>query len=188
MGKSVSERLLRERGVPVVDTDRLAREIVEPGQPALEEVRRQFGEDIVDPKGHLRRDELARRVFSDRRERAKLEKILHPRIRELWMAQIAAWRSEGREFAVVVIPLLFETGAEAQFDATICVACQRRHNGNAWPSAARAWRTARAGSRLNGQSNANWPSQRTSFGRKEASKSTPPSLERILFPARQPHD
>jgi dephospho-CoA kinase len=123
MGKSVSGRLLRERGVPVVDTDQFAREIVEPGQPALAEVRRTFGDDVLDHEGRLRRGELARRVFSNATERKKLERILHPRIRELWLAQVAAWRREGQPVAVVIIPLLFETAAESQFDATICVAC-----------------------------------------------------------------
>jgi len=123
MGKSAAHNLLFERGVPVVDTDLLAREIVEPGQPALAEVQRLFGPDVLDPDGRLRRDEVASRVFADPAARKKLEDILHPRIRALWRKQIETWRAEGRSLAVVVIPLLFETNAEAEVDATICVAC-----------------------------------------------------------------
>jgi len=123
MGKSTAERLLREGGVPVVDTDVLARQVVEPGQPALDEIRRVFGAEVIDTGGQLRRDELARRVFADPHAREQLEAITHPRIRELWRAQLAAWRAEGRPLAVAVIPLLFETGAEKEFDAVICVAC-----------------------------------------------------------------
>ncbi len=123
MGKSASARFLRARGVPVVDTDDLARRIVEPGQPALAEVRAAFGPQIAAPDGQLRRDELARRVFADPAARRRLEAILHPRIRALWRAQIESWRAEGRPLAVVVIPLLFETKAEAELDAVICVAC-----------------------------------------------------------------
>ena len=123
MGKSASAQLLRARGVPVVDTDELARRVVEPGQPALAEVREAFGPEILGPDGQLRRDELAQRVFADPAARRRLEEILHPRIRALWRAQTETWRAEGLPVSVVVIPLLFETKAEAELDATICVAC-----------------------------------------------------------------
>jgi dephospho-CoA kinase len=123
MGKSASAQHLRARSVPVVDTDDLARQVVEPGQAALTEVQQAFGTDFVGPDGQLRREELARRVFADPAARKRLEDILHPRIRALWRAQVEAWRAEGRPLAAVVIPLLFETSAEAELDATICVAC-----------------------------------------------------------------
>jgi len=123
MGKSATTALLRERQVQVVDTDILARELVQPGQPALAEIRRVFGEEMVGPDGNLRRGALAGRVFADSEARQKLENILHPRIRDEWKGQVNQWRSEGRDCAVVVIPLLFETKAEEEFDSTICVAC-----------------------------------------------------------------
>ena len=123
MGKSASAQLLRARDVPVVDTDDLARQVVEPGQPALAEVQKAFGPDITGPDGQLRREELARRVFADPAARKRLEDILHPRIRAFWRAQVEAWRAESRPLAVVVIPLLFETSAETEVDVTICVAC-----------------------------------------------------------------
>ncbi len=123
MGKSAADALLRQRGVPVIDTDLLARELVEPGQPALGEITHRFGRDLLGPDGRLRRGELARRVFADPEARRHLEGILHPRIRRLWQAQVQSWRTEHRPLAVVVIPLLFETGAEQEFDKTVCVAC-----------------------------------------------------------------
>jgi dephospho-CoA kinase len=123
MGKSTSAQLLRDRGVRVVDTDDLARQVVEPGQPALVEIQEAFGAGIIEPDGQLRRDKLAGLVFADAAVRTRLENILHPRIRALWRAQFEVWRAEGRVLAVVVIPLLFETRAEALLDATICVAC-----------------------------------------------------------------
>ena len=64
MGKSTSDKLLRARNVAVVDTDLLARQLVEPGEPALAEIQALFGADIVDADGQLRRGELARLVFS----------------------------------------------------------------------------------------------------------------------------
>jgi len=138
MGKSTAAQLLGSRGVAVVDTDDLARQVVEPGQPALAEVREAFGAEILAPDGQLRRDELARRVFADAAARLRLESILHPRIRALWRAQMETWRAAGRSLAVVVIPLLFETKAEAELDATICVACSaatqhRRLVARGWP-------------------------------------------------------
>ena len=123
MGKSTAAQLLRERGISVVDTDALARELVEPGRPELEEIKNIFGAELISADGKLRRDELARRVFADSAARKRLEDVLHPRIRERWLAQLETWRSEGKPSAIVVIPLLFETKAESRFDATICVAC-----------------------------------------------------------------
>ena len=119
MGKSTAADLLRKRGLPVVDSDVIARQIVEPGQPALAEVQRLFGADVVGADGRLRRDELARRVFTDPEARGRLEGILHPRIRAVWQAQFRSWRATGYPAAVAVIPLLFETDASRHFDATI---------------------------------------------------------------------
>lgn len=123
MGKSTCAQLLQSRGARVVDTDELARQVVAPGQPALAEVRKVFGPALVGSDGQLQRGKLAEIVFADPAARRKLEAILHPRIRDLWHAQIETWRNEGRPLAVVVIPLLFETKAEAEFDTVICVAC-----------------------------------------------------------------
>ncbi|HVU27971.1 MAG TPA: dephospho-CoA kinase [Verrucomicrobiae bacterium] len=123
MGKSTAAKFLRERGVPVVDADELARELVEPSQPALAEIQNIFGKNLVAADGQLRRNELAKIVFADAAARKKLEEILHPKIRERWLAQIENWRKENRPLAVVVIPLLFETNAESHFDKVICVAC-----------------------------------------------------------------
>jgi dephospho-CoA kinase len=90
MGKSTAAEILRQRGVSIIDTDEIAREVVEPGQPALAEVQRLFGREIVGADGCLRRDELARRVFADDDARRKLEAVLHPAIRKIWLAQTEA--------------------------------------------------------------------------------------------------
>ena len=139
MGKSTAAEFLRASGARVVDTDELARQLVEPGQFALAEIKGEFGEGIILPAGGLNRGELARIIFADSAARKKLEAILHPRIRELWLAQIKIWRKENCKLAVVVIPLLFETQAESQFDKIICVACsaanqQKRLSERGWTS------------------------------------------------------
>ena len=123
MGKSTSAAILSRRGIPVIDTDVIAREIVEPGQPALAEVVTAFGPGLLDASGKLRRGALAEVVFSSPDRLKQLEAILHPRIREKWLAQAEAWRSENKAAGVVDIPLLFETNAQAHFDAVICTAC-----------------------------------------------------------------
>ena len=123
MGKSTAAEILRQRGIALTDSDLIARQVVEPGQPAQREIAQAFGADLLDRDGRLRRDELAKRVFADEAARKQLEAILHPRIRAVWQAQAAEWRAAGRPVGVAVIPLLFETGAEKHFDATICVAC-----------------------------------------------------------------
>lgn len=123
MGKSAAAALLQQRGCGVIDTDAIARELVEAGQPALQEIRETFGDRFLDAAGRLQRDELAAVVFANETARRQLEAILHPRIRATWKRRLEIWRTQGQAAAVVVIPLLFETGAEAEFEATLCVGC-----------------------------------------------------------------
>jgi dephospho-CoA kinase len=123
MGKSTAGQLLQQRGVEVADTDMLARQLTEPGQPALQEIVQRFGPLVLSADGQLNRAELARVVFANAGARTDLEAILHPRIRAAWEAEAQGWRAAGRKIGAILIPLLFETGAETRFDAIICVAC-----------------------------------------------------------------
>jgi dephospho-CoA kinase len=123
MGKSVALAFLAEQGLPTADTDVLARQAVEPGQPALEEIRADFGPSVLDPAGQVRRSVLADLVFADASARRRLEAILHPRIRAAWKDRVETWKQGGHPACVVAIPLLFETNAQAEFDAIVCAAC-----------------------------------------------------------------
>jgi dephospho-CoA kinase len=123
MGKSTAQSILTQRGVRTVDTDLLARELVEPGQPALAAIRQRFGAEVLDGEGRLRRGGLADIVFRDPAARRDLEAILHPLIQDGWIAQTSRWRADNVSLGAVVIPLLFETGAQPRFDLTVCVAC-----------------------------------------------------------------
>jgi dephospho-CoA kinase len=154
MGKSTTAECLRGAGVPLVDADDLARETVEPGQVALAEIQRTFGGGVIGPDGRLHRGKLADQVFGDPTKRKQLEGILHPRIRERWLAAVAAWRSQGQAFGVVVVPLLFEVGLQDDFGVVVCVACsggtqQRR-------LACRGWSPTQAAQRIQAQ----WPIER----------------------------
>lgn len=151
MGKSAAADFLRQRGLPVVDSDVIARQIVEPGQSALSEIAAQFGAEMIGADGRLRRDLLAARVFADETQRKKLEAILHPRIRQTWRNQADQWRQAGERWGTAVIPLLFEVDAAKEFDRIICVACspvtQRER------LAARGWTDSQIHQRLQAQ----WP-------------------------------
>jgi len=149
MGKSTAAGFLLAHGVRVVDTDDLARQLVQPGQPALAEIQNSFGAEMISAAGELNRDALARLVFSDPAAREKLEAILHPRIRDRWLAQLATWRAEHCPLAVVVIPLLFETAAEKYFEKILCVACSPAAQQNRL--AARGWNAAHIRQRLAAQ-------------------------------------
>ena len=151
MGKSTSGDLLRQRNIPVVDTDVLAREVVEPGERALDEIVSTFGGDVLDDSGCLNRAEVARRVFVNPPLREKLEAILHPRIRDRWLAQMLAWRTQGHRLAAVIIPLLFETKAENECDFTVAVACSPKSQQTRL--LARGWTPQQISQRLAAQ----WP-------------------------------
>ena len=154
MGKSTAGKLLQQWLVPVVDTDSLARQVVEPGQPALREIEAAFGAGVIGPGGRLQREELARLVFADESRRQALEAIVHPRIRELWQSHVALWKTEQRSRCVVIIPLLYETGATAQFDSILCIACSAAAQ---WQRLiARGWTQEQIRQRLGAQ----WPIQK----------------------------
>ena len=123
MGKSTGAAFFSQAGARVVDTDEIARQLVQPGQPALAEIQTAFGNNLLAADGTLKRAELARLVFADAAARQTLEAVLHPRIRATWLAQVEVWRQENCPLGIVVIPLLFETAAESHFEKIICAAC-----------------------------------------------------------------
>ena len=151
MGKSTAAGFLLAHGVRVVDTDDLARQLVQPGQPALAEIGETFGAEILSSNGELKRAELARQVFADPIARQRLEAILHPRIQASWLAQIEAWRAENCPLAIVIIPLLYETRAAAHFEKIICVACSSAAQRNRL--AGRNWNAEQIQQRIAAQ----WP-------------------------------
>jgi dephospho-CoA kinase len=119
-GKSTIADFFADLGVPVIDTDEIARVVVEPGQPALGEISAAFGPEVLDPAGHLNRHELRTRIFADPAQRHRLEAILHPRIRAETLARSAA--ADG-PYQILVVPLLLETGFDALVDRILVVDC-----------------------------------------------------------------
>lgn len=106
-GKSEVARMLHDLGAVVIDADQVAREVVEPGQPALAEIARVFGTDLLLPSGELDRRKMARLVFNDPEKLQRLEAITHPAVREVMWQKIRAQAEE----AIVVIEVikLFES-------------------------------------------------------------------------------
>jgi len=119
-GKTMVGTMFTELGAELIDADQLAREVVEPGQPALEEIVTSFGRDILRPDGRLDRRKLAGIVFADASARARLNAITHPRIRERMDAAIAA-RRDRAGVLIVDIPLLFENARTGVVEKVIVV-------------------------------------------------------------------
>ena len=109
-GKSVAGNILRDLGAPVIDCDKLAREVIEPGRPANELLCRAFGAEYFDSKGRLDRVKLARLIFDDEYKRQQLEAIIHPAVQQAVEEQLAALERSGALAAIIDIPLLFEVG------------------------------------------------------------------------------
>jgi dephospho-CoA kinase len=122
-GKSTVAGLFAAHGVPVIDTDLIAREVIAPGTPGLEAVVAAFGANVLLPDGTLDRRRLRDLAFDTPERRQQLESILHPRIRERMEALCA---SSGGPYQILVIPLLIETGLESRVDRVLVVDCSER--------------------------------------------------------------
>lgn len=120
-GKSTVARLLAERGAAIVDADRIARQVVEPGQPALAELIARFGATILAPDGTLDRKRLGAIAFSDPAARADLNKITHPRITAASAAAIASWSDAGADVVFYEAALLVENGSHRALPALVVV-------------------------------------------------------------------
>jgi len=120
-GKSTVSRLLSNRA-SIVDADRLAREIVEPDQPAWQDIVHAFGEDVLREDGSLDRGKLRKIVFEDSASRARLESITHPRIRQLAHQRIRD-AAVASPFVIYDAPLLFEAKIDLWLRPVILVAC-----------------------------------------------------------------
>ena len=124
-GKSTVAARFASLGAHIIDADLLAREVVEPGTPALAEIVERWGRDILAPGGRLDRAALGSIVFADRSEREALNAIVHPRVEALRRQRVADARARGDRVIICDIPLLFEKGLDGAFDAVILVDASR---------------------------------------------------------------
>jgi dephospho-CoA kinase len=138
-GKSTVSSYLRSCGIPVVDADEVAHQVVEPGTKGLQEIESQFGPDYIDQSGHFNRKKMADLVFKDRTALLKLEKIIHPLVQSRVIELRRQFESQGHKVIVYDVPLLFEKNLQDQFDRIILVTSLEAHQlermktRNAWP-------------------------------------------------------
>ena len=119
-GKSTAAKFFGALGIPIIDTDQLARDVVEPGQPPLERLVERFGSSILTEDGHLDRPALRNIVFSDPKARADLEALTHPAIG----AAVEARSAEvGGVYQILVLPLLVEKSLGSQLNRVLVVDC-----------------------------------------------------------------
>lgn len=125
-GKSTAAAMLARKGVLLFDADCLARRVVEPGQPAWEEIVKWLGNDYLHKDGTLNRKVIADLVFTDEASRQKLNSIVHPRVKELFQRKSSEQRKrEPQKIQVWEIPLLFEAKMEHLVDIVVVVASSR---------------------------------------------------------------
>ena len=117
-GKSAAAQIFRTCGVEVIDADSLAREVVEPGQPALSDIAAYFGSELLTAEGHLDRAALRKIVFSNPEQKSWLENLLHPLIAELLQRRLNATKSP---YAILESPLLLETEQYKLVDRVIVI-------------------------------------------------------------------
>lgn len=120
-GKSLVASMLRDEGIPVFDADQTARDIVQPGKPAWDEIVKTFGEGVLAADRTLDRAKLGAIVFSDPAKRKALEAITHPRIREAIAQNVIDVAMKGGDLAVVDAALMIETGWSKDFFGVIVV-------------------------------------------------------------------
>ncbi len=119
-GKSTACDCFRQLGVPVIDTDEIAHQLVRPGSPVLQQLVQLFGEQVLMADGSLNRTLLRERVFRDGQERARLEALLHPLIRQEMQRQIAQLSAP---YVILAIPLLLEKRWQDQIDRVLVIDC-----------------------------------------------------------------
>ena len=122
-GKSTACAYFHQLGVPIIDTDHIAHHLLEKGQPLLQTLCQHFGDGILNDAGELDRAAMRQRVFSDPQGLARLEELLHPRIREQVQQQLQQLNSP---YAIIAIPLLVEKGWQREVDRVLVVDCDEQ--------------------------------------------------------------
>lgn len=124
-GKSTVAVMFRNEGIPVIDADRIARDVTAPGEYAYLEIVHRFGREILREDGAIDREKLGDIVFSDPVRRAELEAVTHPRIVEGIAYALQRHAAEGHPAVIVEAALIHEKGRAGMFDAVIGIRCQR---------------------------------------------------------------
>ena len=119
-GKTTIAKVFAQLNIPVIDADEIAHRLVAIGQPALAQIEQEFGADILSPDGSLNRKKLRELIFSDPKQKQKLESILHPLVYQSIQAEL---RQLNAPYCIICIPLLFETNMTCLVDRVLVVDC-----------------------------------------------------------------
>lgn len=120
-GKSTVAKRLKELGLPIVDADVVARQVVEPGSKTLSAIHKVFGDEALLPDGSMNREGIGRQIFGDKEKRDQLNAIIHPAIRQEMLRQRDAHVAAGEPIVVMDIPLLFESQLQQFVDRILVV-------------------------------------------------------------------
>lgn len=126
-GKSTVSAMLAEMGYPIVDADKVARLVVEPGSETLEKIRVLFGEEVILPDGTMDRKKVGELIFNDPASRKKLNDVIHPAIRMEMLRQRGEFLDQGYETVIMDIPLLFESRLQHLVDKVLVVSVTEEH-------------------------------------------------------------
>lgn len=120
-GKSTVSAMLKEKGLPIVDADEIARIVVEPGTPGIQRIAETFGYEVIQENGTLNREALGKMIFGNEENREKLNAILHPAIRAEMLRQKETHLAKGARTVIMDIPLLFESKLQSFVEKIIVV-------------------------------------------------------------------
>ncbi|CAH1239147.1 DCAKD [Branchiostoma lanceolatum] len=124
-GKSTVSSMFKELGVPAVDADQIAKDVVEPGMPAFKKILAHFGPEILQEDGQLNRERLGQIIFSDKKQRKVLNSLTHPAIHRHMVWQVIKLFCQGHKYTILDIPLLFETSNLHKYlHSTVVVSCE----------------------------------------------------------------
>ncbi len=125
-GKSTVSKMFKEREIPVIDTDKIAKSLLNKGSEGYQEILSLFGEEVLSTDGEINRNKLASKLFSDPKVRQTINGILHPKVKEIVKREITRLESYGTEVIVVDVPLLFETDFHKTCDYTLLVYARQK--------------------------------------------------------------
>ncbi len=125
-GKSTVSKMFEKEGVPVIDTDLIAKDQLQKGKPAYREILALCGEDILTPDGEINRNKLAKKIFSDKTTRQKVNDIVHPKVKDIVKTEIKHLEELEKPLVLLVVPLLFETDFHKLVDITVLVYARKK--------------------------------------------------------------
>ncbi len=125
-GKSTVSEMFHKKGIPVIDSDRIARKVVEINQPAYKKIVEEFGQEMILCTGHLNRKKLGKAIFNDEEKREKLNNIVHPEVQKVVEKEIRKYETLGEPIVVLDVPLLFESHFNELCDITVVVFTDRK--------------------------------------------------------------